>query len=385
MKWKKIIQWTLGVLAALLLLLGIGVYWVQHSQSFHQWALRKIVERAESATGARIEIRDFAIHWKALRVDLDGIVVHGSEGQHQIPLLAADHVEVGLKIISIFRRKVDLSELILTHPVFHLIEGPDGATNLPRRPNTGGTGTVNLFSLAIRHVAIVSGEFYYNNEKIPLSAELHDLQTTINFETLRQVYRGTLSYDRGKFAVKDYAPFEHAAKLQFEASSSQFSANPLDLTLSHSRFRIRATLKDYANPQIEGNYQAEVRNCGCERNPQAKGDSRCRRKPHGRDSLPESAGTALSRRAVCGRPVSRSECSREGFSLRWRRAKRSRPVSGTRRRPLRAKRGRRNLRRAAQRQFRIAPSSNFAGREIDRFRAADVSAIGRRGFRSAET
>ncbi|HXN64333.1 MAG TPA: translocation/assembly module TamB domain-containing protein [Candidatus Acidoferrales bacterium] len=258
MKSKKAIKWLLGALAALILLLGIGVYWVQHSQSFHQWALRKMIEKTESATGARIEIRDFAIHWKALHVDLDRIVVHGSEEPRQIPLFAADRVEVGLKIISIFRRKVDLSELILTHPVFHLIEAHDGGTNLPHRQSTGGSGTVNLFNLAIRHVSIVSGECYYNDEKIPLNGELHDLQTAIDFETLKQAYRGTLSYDRGRFAIKEYEPFEHAAKLQFEASPSQFSANPLDLTLSHSHLLLHATLKDYSNPQIDGNYQAEV-------------------------------------------------------------------------------------------------------------------------------
>jgi translocation and assembly module TamB len=259
MKVKKIVGWLFAILLAFVLLLGVGIYALQRSQAFHQWALRTMIQKAREATGARIEVQDFAIHWSALQVDLDNVTVHGEEGARERSLFTADHVKVGLKIVSIFRRKIDLNEIVLTHPVFNLIQNRDGTTNLPRRKDeSAGPVSTNLFNLAVKHVAITSGDFYYNNEKIPLSADLRDLQAAIRFETLKSAYSGTLSYDRGRFVVKDYTPFEHAVKMQFVAAPSELLVNPLDLTVKHSHITLRATLQDYSNPQIQGDYQAEM-------------------------------------------------------------------------------------------------------------------------------
>jgi len=45
--------------------------------------------------------------------------VRGTESPEQPPLLHADELTVGLKILSAFHQQVALRELLIAHPVIH--------------------------------------------------------------------------------------------------------------------------------------------------------------------------------------------------------------------------------------------------------------------------
>ena len=104
--WKKIIGWaSIGIVSLLMILLAAGFLLVR-SRFFHRYLLAKIVEKTQEATGARVEVGNYVLTPSTLRADLYRVSLHGSESDPTRPLLAVDHLAVGLKIISLLGRKV---------------------------------------------------------------------------------------------------------------------------------------------------------------------------------------------------------------------------------------------------------------------------------------
>ena len=104
---------------------------VVHTKAFNQWVLSNVIQGVQKSTGGRVEIRSVAIDWEKLDVDLYGIVLYGA-GAEPAPFFEADRLRIGVKIVSLFRRKVDLAEVILDRPQLHLVVDAQGNSNIPR-------------------------------------------------------------------------------------------------------------------------------------------------------------------------------------------------------------------------------------------------------------
>src|SRR5439155_1102304 len=182
MTHKRMIGWILGSIAALLVVVVVAGIFTLRSGGFHRYVLAKIVESTNEATGGRTEIKNFDFHWRNLSADVYGLVLHGTEKDPNRPLLALDKLSINLKIISALHRKVDLNEIVVQHPVIHLISDRDGRSNIPQPKPKKESAPVNVFDLGIKHVLLTNGEIYYNQERSPIEAELHDLQTEIQYE-----------------------------------------------------------------------------------------------------------------------------------------------------------------------------------------------------------
>ena len=153
MKWKKTIGWLLAGCLALLLIAVVGGYLYLRSNNFRQYALRKIVEQADLATGARTEIGGLDFSLSTLTAHLYNITLRGSEATGNPPLLQADELTVRIKIVSALHRQVSLRELLIVHPVVHLEVGKDGKNNLPTAPPSQNNSNTNIFDLAVQHAA----------------------------------------------------------------------------------------------------------------------------------------------------------------------------------------------------------------------------------------
>ena len=144
-----------------------------------------------------------------------------SEPTSALPLVQADQLMIRLKIVSLLRKKVDLNEIVLRHPVVNLMVRKDGSTNLPTPPKSNSNTSTSPFDLGIQHVLIERGEIYYNDVKTPLDAELHDLQLEIKSEFLRNGYDGSLSYRNGRLQYGDMKPLPHDLTASFNATPSR--------------------------------------------------------------------------------------------------------------------------------------------------------------------
>ena len=255
MNLRRIFRFSLVALLALATLSAAGVL-VVRSRAFHRYVLATIIEHAQQATGGRVEIGDFAFRFWGLRADLYRIVLHGTEPDPQAPLFRADRLGVGLNLVSVWRRKIDVQEIVIDHPVVRLWVDEQGHTNLPQTPTPAEP--VNVFDLAIGHFVLNNGEIYYNDRQTPLAAEVHDLQTQVSFDPSKTGYDGTLGYRQGRVAFGDFNPLQHDFQARFNAAPSGLTLSSIVLTSAPLRVTADARMRDYTSPSVEGSYQAVV-------------------------------------------------------------------------------------------------------------------------------
>src|SRR5215471_5267176 len=258
MAWKRKLGWIGIGLVAIILVLGIAGYVVLRSEKFHNYVLAKIQQQASEATGAQVRIQDFALHLSTLGAEAHGITIRGTEPQSALPLAQADQLMIRLKIVSLLRKKIDLNEIILRHPVVHFLVRKDGTTNLPTPPKSNSNSSTSPFDLGIQHVLLEKGEIYYNDVKTPLDAELHALQLEIKSALLRKGYDGSLSYRNGRVQYGDLKPLPHDLTASFNATPSEFKLKPLVLSVASSTIKLEGSVQHYSHPSAEGSYEIRI-------------------------------------------------------------------------------------------------------------------------------
>ncbi|MGB8131510.1 MAG: translocation/assembly module TamB domain-containing protein [Candidatus Angelobacter sp.] len=260
-KWKKIILWSLA--AIIVLLVGTVVtlvLLVEHNEGFRHSILAKVENSVHESTGARLEVGDFHLKLSNLSLDLYNVVVHGTEPDPSRPLMAVDHLQVGLTIDSLLHRKWHVRDIIVDHPVVRLAVNKAGENNLPKPEKKSTSSNTNVFDLAIRELRLNNGEIYYNDQKTPMQADLHNFAVSANYDPAQNKYSGDLGYNTGKIVYGKYAPVEHNLQAKFGVTPQQFTLDKLDLTTGESRVGLNATVNDYSSPnmQASGGYEATL-------------------------------------------------------------------------------------------------------------------------------
>ena len=261
-RWKKITLWVVAVVAVLVaggvitLMLLVG-----HSQDFRQGLLARAANSLQESTGARLEVRDFRFSLSGLTLDLYNVVVRGREADRSRPLLSTDHLQVGLTIDSLLRRKWHVRNILIEHPVVRLAVSKAGESNLPRPPRKNtSSGNTNIFDLAIRELKLGRGEIYYNDRKIPMDAEVRDFALNAGYDPVGNRYMGDLGYNNGKIVYGDFAPVEHSFHAKMGVTPQKLTLEKVELVAGESQVELRAAVSNYSavNPEVEGSYEATV-------------------------------------------------------------------------------------------------------------------------------
>jgi len=258
MAWKRKLGWIAISFVALVTVLVIAGYVVFRTQRFHDYVLVKLQQQASEAIGGQVRIQNFALRLSSLTADAYGVTIRGSEPKSQPPLVQADQLTVRLKIVSLLRKKIDMNEIILRHPVVNFLVKKDGTTNLPTPLKSNDNGSTNPFDFGIQHVLLSDGEVYYNDVKTPLDAELHDLELELKSGFASKGYDGTLSYRNGRLRYGDMKPLPHDLKASFNATPSEFTLKPLVLTVASSTIQLEGNVHNYSSPTAEAAYKITI-------------------------------------------------------------------------------------------------------------------------------
>jgi len=259
MHWKRIIGWTLAGIVGVIVVAAVGGYLYLRSASFQRLAISKIEQEAAAATGAKkTEIGRLDFNLSTLTAHLYDITIRGTEGQNQPPLLHADKLTVGVKILSALRRQVSLSELLIERPIIHMQVDRSGKNNLPTAPPSQNAKRTSVFDLGIGHASITGGEIDYNDKKIPLEVNLYDFGTDIHFVPIIRRYDGTLSYKSGQVRYGQYSPLPHSLNIKFSATPEGFGLESALLSIGSSKVALHAAISNYANPVADGDYVISV-------------------------------------------------------------------------------------------------------------------------------
>jgi translocation and assembly module TamB len=258
-KRKILFRVMLGAAMVLAIVAAIAAA-VLRSAAFHRYILAKIVQKASQATGAKVEIGDYRLELARLRVELDRIVAHGTEPGSQPPLLALDHLTVGLRIVSLWRGEIRLSEIVADHPSIHLSVDAHGHSNLPSPPKaaSSGSSSTNIFDLAIGHVVVNRGELDYNDRRVPLEGDVHDLEAKVDSAFLKSEYDGEFGYHSGRLEIGGFNPIVHTLDAKFAATPAGINIESIHVAVGKSSMTVEGQLSNYANPTVEGTYQASA-------------------------------------------------------------------------------------------------------------------------------
>src|SRR5215472_2528707 len=256
-RWKKIVARSIaGIFVLTVAVLVTGILLVEYNQGFRQRILAKVERSVEESTGARLEVRDFHLHLSDLSLDLYSITVHGSESNPNKALLQTDHINVGIKILSLLRRTWRVQDIIIDHPVVHVFVNKAGENNLPKAKQKSSSNT-NIFDLAIQKFVLDHGEIYYNDKKSLLDAELHDFTVKANFDNAQTRYYGDLGYREGRIQYGAYAPMVHDLQAHFDAAPTRLNLDQLVLSTGGSHVSLKAAVDDYSNnPKMQASYDA---------------------------------------------------------------------------------------------------------------------------------
>ena len=219
--------------------------------------LAKIQQRARETVGVHVEIQNFALHLLTLTVNACGIVLRSAGSTSPLPLATVDELMVNLKIVSVLRRKVELSRIILRNPVVHVVMGNED-TNLPDAVGKKSGNLTSLFNYGIRHLLLTNGEIYFHDARTLLDVELHDTQLEVRDELGSNRYDGTFSCRSGHLSYSNRKVLSQDLHANFSVSPSDVAINSLVLTIASSVIQLEGNVHSYSGPIADATYKISI-------------------------------------------------------------------------------------------------------------------------------
>ena len=252
-----------GALALVILMVG-GITWVTATAYFQRRVGREIVSVLGDATGGRVEVGGVKFSLWHLKIEVDGLVIHGTEGPGEAPYLSAGKVEVRMGISSFFshatgaglRSHVGLKLLRVERPQVHLMVDKDGKTNVPtpKHPSTSKEPVADtLLDLRAKEVALVDGVALVNDRAIPFDVAARDLDAEVHY--LRATDRYGIALGVNDLRTRAEAQAEARSRLHLDAELGRDAVELKGLefdTGATSVLHATGTLTHFAEPQWQG-------------------------------------------------------------------------------------------------------------------------------------
>ena len=255
---RHIVNQSLAAAAIVMLISAITGFLIVRSGWFRELVRERIVREIESATGGRVEIGNFSLKWETLVARVSPLVLHGTEPAGETPLLRVESVSIGLRVISMLERKVDLASVSVDEPRLRIVVYPDGSNNLP---TPGGrrverTWAENFVALAVRRYEVSHGVAEVDLRQVPLNFSGEDLRLEMSRDPARALYRGEVASRRLRVASGMTTPAEADMSASFSLDGASLNLAPLRLGMGQSRIDLNGSLTELRRPR--GTFQAKA-------------------------------------------------------------------------------------------------------------------------------
>jgi translocation and assembly module TamB len=254
MSAKKKLRIALVSLPLCLILLAGAVALFVQTRTFNRYVLVRLISNIERSAGVRLEVQSLKLTWSPFSAELFGIVAHGKEAPDEMPFFRAKRLAVSLGLRALLRREVNLYSVTLDEPIVNARIDAAGNSNFP---NVQPSSSSN-FSMVIRHAFLRNGVVRFNDQQIPLTAEIDDLTVRINYDSPSGMYRGDAAYRNGQLATPSVHRMPHSARMQFAVNRNLLELEQLEVRTQRSQFELAARMRDPANPHVEGHYRGRI-------------------------------------------------------------------------------------------------------------------------------
>ena len=260
---RKRLFWRLALGAAgLLLVCVVAAFFTIRSPWFYRQVRARIVSTVEDATGGRVEIAAFSFDWTHLRAQVDGFTLHGTEPAADPPFFHADSVALGIKIVSILKRDVDIRFLEVDSPRVRLIIGADGRTNLPEpkvRAKNPRPPVETLLNLAIGRFALKNGIFeVVSRGQTPFEARGSNLQAAFRYDSAGHRYPIDLSVQPLDLHWAGYTPLPLGVTLSATLERNRIGLRSVAISSGNSRVNLSGAMENFEAPRASFTYSAFI-------------------------------------------------------------------------------------------------------------------------------
>jgi translocation and assembly module TamB len=248
---RHLVNQCLVATSMVALLCGLAGFLVVRSGWFRELVRQRIISEVEAATGGRVEIGNFSFKWETLVATISPLILHGTEKASEAPLLRVESVSLGLRVISMLERKVDLVSLRVDEPHLRIVIYPDGTDNLPTPigVRNGKNWAQNFVDLVVRRYEVTRGLAEVDVRQVPLNFSGEDLRVQMNRDISRASYQGDVSSRRLRIASNVTAPAELEMSARFTLDGTRLNLAPLRLTVGESSVDLNGYLTELQMPR----------------------------------------------------------------------------------------------------------------------------------------
>ncbi|HYR41467.1 MAG TPA: translocation/assembly module TamB domain-containing protein [Terriglobia bacterium] len=238
------------ILAAAALVGGLALY--ISSPAFNARARQYIVQEIERRTGATVTLQSFdwsLWHEHFVLVDL---TLHGLEPAGEAPLAHIRRIDIGLKLRTLFEKRIDLFELTLSEPEFHVLVSPDGKINIPSPEGKPGRKPFN-FEISIENFNMIGGSALLKERRINLDFSTKNLAAVLNYKGAREVLETHLRYDgvldRSSEGMRSI-PYTLAADMDYTRAT--LIAHKIVVTSGPTQVKLQGRINQLLSRDISG-------------------------------------------------------------------------------------------------------------------------------------
>lgn len=264
LRWMRGVRWVRHTLYLLLLVAlaaaGFVAFLIQ-TGAVERWARKSLIHQVELRTGTRVALNGFHLHLRRLRVELDGLTLHGLEPSDVAPLFYAKRVDAEIRVVSFFQKKIALDEFVVDEPEVAVRIDKNGRSNVPQPKVSSGSRPwrETLFDLQIGHLELRNGSAFLNNRSVPLALLGRNFQFQLHFDAADGgAYAGSVSWEQGELSSWHDAPFRFDLVTKFTLHRDAFEIDQLICKLPHSEIDVRAQLTHFAQPDWTFQYRGRL-------------------------------------------------------------------------------------------------------------------------------
>lgn len=211
---------------------------------------RQYVQRAiENETGGRVTLGRLHWNWWTQRVSVLDLTVRGTEPAEGPPLAHVESIEAGVNLRSLLKRRLDLFELTVTRPEFHLTVDSKGNTNLPSPiPQAEGRSD---FQLSIENFKVAQGMAFVNERRVDIDFVLKNLDSDLSYQGTNRILTAHVSYD-GVLGRPSQLPIPYSLSADFDFTRNTLLAKHVVVSSGKSRIQLQGRIDDVLTGKMAG-------------------------------------------------------------------------------------------------------------------------------------
>jgi translocation and assembly module TamB len=274
-KVLRVFGWSALAVVVLLIVLLVGATWYTGTDDFQRRVGGEVVSTLENATGGRVELQHLSFSLWHLAIEVDGLVIHGTEEPGQMPYLSASKIFLRLHLNMILthirglgpQSRISLRYLRVEQPRVHLIVYKDGHTNQPtpkHRITTNASVEDTVLDLQARKVELVDGLAVLNDRAIPFDLAAKDVNAAVHYERRADRYGATIDLEDLQTKIAARPEVQSKMHLTAELGRDMMALTKLEFWsgaesgTGSAHLVAQASMQNFAHPQWEGSATGSV-------------------------------------------------------------------------------------------------------------------------------